>query len=483
VVRGRAGEGFTVEASDAGTFCVVGRTSAAKGRVRVHFVGTKLLDPADVELDVDAGKEAKTRALLRFDAPPESVDLDRDAFAVTATLRIDRSDTMRALAGAKREGLPLTLEDERGQRLAEAVTGGDGRARFDVKTSALGPPGAGELTVRFAGNDALAAASLTQPIARRAEARLSVAKPPAPADPDDGAAIDVTVKTARGPVDGGVVEALYGVESVGAAPVRGGSAHVVAAFPPRAGSPMHVRLRFVPASPYTKPGPEAAVDVAFAAPSPLRQIGLAVLVAALAAWVVAGWRRAPKQAAPEREQPAPPPGRAGVAVLSTAPGFSGWRGTVTDAHDGAPIPHATLRIVAPTFQGDGVLAEVEADDAGAFRLEGAPSEGARLVVESELHASHEQALPPPSVLGIALVTRRRALLDRLVRWARRQGAPFDMVPEPTPGHVRRAAARNDAAAVAEWAAKVEHAAYGPEPVGPAAEHDVRAREPNAARAE
>ena len=40
----------------------------------------------------------------------------------------------------------------------------------------------------------------------------------------------------------------------------------------------------------------------------------------------------------------------------------------------------------------------------------------------------------------ALVLRKRALLDRLVEWARRRGLPYDARPEPTPGHVRRAAA-------------------------------------------
>ena len=277
-----------------------------------------------------------------------------------------------------------------------------------------------------------------------------------------------------------MVEALHLLDSLGAAPVDHGAAHVVAAFPPRAENPMKLRLRFVPATPYYKAGPEISTEVRLAGPSPLRQIGLALVVLALAAWVVAGWRRAPKAAAVAgRDETAPPSGRAGVAVLRTEPGFSGWRGIVSDAHDAAPIPRARLRIVAPTFEGDGVIADVTADDDGNFRLEGEPVQGARLMVESEFHASYEQALPPPSVLGIALVTRRRALLERLVRWARRQGAPFDMVPEPTPGHVRRAAARNESPAIADWAANVERAAYGPEAVGAATERDVRATEPRA----
>jgi hypothetical protein len=56
------------------------------------------------------------------------------------------------------------------------------------------------------------------------------------------------------------------------------------------------------------------------------------------------------------------------------------------------------------------------------------------------------------------VLRRRALLERLVDWARRRGRPYDAKPEPTPGHVRRAAGSEFS--VARWADAVERAAYG-----------------------
>jgi hypothetical protein len=79
-----------------------------------------------------------------------------------------------------------------------------------------------------------------------------------------------------------------------------------------------------------------------------------------------------------------------------------------------------------------------------------------------------------------LVTRRRALLERLVRWARRRGAPFDSSTEPTPGHVRRVAARSSVSEVEAWATKVEDAVYGPEKVTASVEQQVRAVEPRAA---
>ena len=172
-----------------------------------------------------------------------------------------------------------------------------------------------------------------------------------------------------------------------------------------------------------------------------------------------------------------PSGRPGIEVVRAAAGQSGWRGTVLDAHDGTPVRGARLVIVAPAFQGDGVVARVTADERGEFVLEAPSRSDARLIVEADAHSRHEQALPPPSVLRVALVTRRRALLERMVRWARRHGTPFDAQPEPTPGHVRRAAARSNALDIESWARSVEQAVYGPATVDEDLESKIGAAEP------
>jgi hypothetical protein len=104
-------------------------------------------------------------------------------------------------------------------------------------------------------------------------------------------------------------------------------------------------------------------------------------------------------------------------------------------------------------------------------------EGARLEVRAPFHVDLIRALPPPGRLSIALVQRRRALLDRLVAWARRAGAPWTTPGEPTPGDVARVARRVGSGSVAGWAERLEVAAYGPEPVDEAAEQAVRAHEP------
>jgi hypothetical protein len=487
---------IVIETDERGAFCAVGRAPSSSFAIRLRFRGSRVYDPADRDVAIEPEQETALRALVRFEPPPETIDLDRESVTVTASLRVDRADALRqgggAAAATQRANLALALEDERGAHVAGAITGGDGRAHFDVKTAALAGPGEGELVARFAGNAALAKASATQPVVRRAEAHVALSHPIDRADPDEGLTLDVDVATGRGPVSGGVVEvrrtrADGAGESVGAATVdEQGHARVVAVFPAEGASLVWLGLRYVPAAPWYRAGPELRVEAKIAGPGALRQLVLAVVVVVAAAWVASGWRRAPRpRMAPGVEgSAAPPSGRAGVRVLASPGDLRGWRGKVADAHDGAPIAGARLSIVAPTFEGDGVVARATADEHGAFTLEGTyriDASDARLVVSADTHATHEQPLPPPSVLAVALVTRRRALLERLVKWARQRGAPFDGAPEPTPGHVRRAATRAGAAEVEAWAGRVEQAAYGPEPVDEAREREVRSGEPRPAR--
>jgi hypothetical protein len=494
----RGGDEVTVETDDRGGFCATGRAPAEKMILKLRFKGARLYDTAEVEVPVTAEAERLQRALLRFEPPPETIDLDREAVTVTASLRVERGELFRpSIAGsAQRANLALVLEDERHAHVAEATTGGDGRARFDVRTSNLAGPGPGELMVRFAGNAVLGKAEDARPIVRRAEAHVSLEHPIEKADPEDGVAIDLLVATARGPVSGGVVEvrralppsssAAFGAlaDSLGAGSVdEHGHARVVAAFPAAGAARVPLLIRYVPAAPWYRSGPELRVEVEVAGPGVFRQLLLAFVVIGAAVWVASGWRRAPRP----RELPgvegsaAPPSGRAGVEVLASPADLAGWRGTVVDAHDGSTVSGATLAIVAPSFAGDGTVARVTSDERGAFSLEAAYRADARLVVTSPDHTSHEQSLPPPSVLRVALVTRRRALLERLVRWARQRGAPFDGVPEPTPGHVRRAAARASAGEVEVWAGSVEQAVYGPDRVDDTREQEIRGTEPRGAR--
>lgn len=486
-----SGDEVVVDTDERGGFCVTGRAPADKLVVKLRFRGSKLHDVAEHSAPVLADQERLQRALLRFEPPPETIDLDRDTVTVTASLRVERNEVFRgsAAGSAQRANLALVLEDERHARVAEAMTGGDGRARFEVKTSTLAGPGAGELGVRFAGNAVLAKAEDIKPIVRRADARVALAHAIDRADPEDGLPIDVVVTTSRGPVSGGVIEARRATgamlgESVGAGSVDAeGRARVVATFAAAGADKVPLVLRYVPAAPWYRAGPELRVEAPIAGPGALRRIALAVVVIGAAIWVASGWRRAPRpRLLPGVEaSSAPPSGRAGVQVIASPPDLVGWRGSVVDAHDGSPIADAELTIIAPAFAGDGTVARATADERGAFVLDAAHRSDARLVVTARDHTRHEQALPPPSVLRVALVTRRRTLLERLVRWARQRGSPFDGAPEPTPGHVRRAAARAGAAEIEQWAGRIEHAAFGPDRVDEELERDLRGAEPRAVK--
>ena len=475
-------EGYALETDERGGFCLRGRGALDKeAALRVHFAGTKLYEAVQDRFAVDAIQAGLSPVILRFDPAVDAIDLERESLAVTAALRIDRSDPGRlsAAAALQREGLAVVLEDERGTKLGEAVTGGDGRARFEVKASSLDGPGQGELRARFDGSATLAKASASQSVLRRAQVTLALSHPLDPANAEDGIPIDVEVTSARGAVDGGVVEALRAGESVGAGAVQHGKARVIAAFASEREGRVPMALRYVPAAPWWRPGPELAIEVPVAGPGVWRQVALGALVLAIAGWVLGGWRRAPKPPAlaDQEAKAAPPSGRPGVRIVGPSEGAQGWRGVVIDAHEGTRIPGAELTIVVPAFDGTGVIARATTDEAGAFTIDAAYRNDARLVVHAASHSTYEQALPAPSTLGVALVTRRRAILDRLVRWSRRQGPPFEGPLEPTPGHVRRVASRAQDLDIERWASEIERAAFGPEVVDESMESELRSGEP------
>lgn len=475
------GSGWSVVTDERGQFCV--RASGlGPGRVDAEFVGNNLFEGARADTRPLPESEQRAATSIRFESVPATIDLERPSYPVSIALRVDRADAQRLfLQGhARREGLTVVLSDERGEELGRASTGGDGRARFELPSAALAGPGDGELRADFAGDPQLAASRAKVFVSRTAVATLTVPEEPAPGDPSSGIPVEVRVQTSRGPVDGGVVEAVAGAESVGSAPVVEGRAALVVSFETAATGALPVTLRYVPASPHFIAGPSIEAMIAVRGPSPVRQVVLVLAGFGLAAWIVAKWRRAPKQRSEPSAEGPPPSGRPEVLVLERPSGLRGWRGVVRDAHDDTPI-EAELTIIVPSFQGDQVITRTRSDATGNFQLEGDAPRDARLVIEATYHATHEQLLPAPSVLRVALVSRRRALLESLVGWARRRGAPFDASKEPTPGHVRRVAARSGAAEVAAWAGKLERAAYGPDPVTRELESEVAAEEPGRVR--
>jgi hypothetical protein len=476
-----------VETEADGAFCARGRAPSGASKLRLRVEATQLHDAAEIDVALAVANDRSARTMLRFEPAVDVVELDRELVLFTGWLHVDRRDaSIGEGAAIKREGLHLIVEDERGTRLGEALTAGDGRARFELPTASFEPPGAGEVRLRFDGAQGLAPAMTTHAIVRRARVSLALTHEVTTSAPEGDVTLEVLVTAARGVVSDGVVEALAAGASAGAGAVVDGRARVVATVGATRAPRIPLTLRYVPAAPWWQAGPELTVDVEVLPRSRLRPVLLAAVVLALGTWVLMGWRRAPRPASDERapQRPHLPVGEAGLAIVEAIADASAWRGVVRDAHDGAPIARATLKIITPTFQGDGVVVSAVADERGQFALEaplldGARRTDARLIVDAPEHTRFERALPAPSRLDVALITRRRALVERLVRWARRQGAPFDSAPaEPTPGHIRRAAARAQATSIEAWATQTERAAFGPLTVDEEVERTVRAAEPN-----
>jgi hypothetical protein len=418
------------------------------------------VDGADADVAFDLSRQG---LLLRFDPTPRVVSLDAPKISLEAAALVEDDGTNQV-----KPGLSLALANESGAELGRSVTDASGRARFTVDAARIGPPGRGSLRVSFEGNRETAFGVHVADIERRVKVALRV--PAAESGtleallPDDGIPLVVEVASAMGPVAEGGVEARIGDTVVGAAPVERGIARLTLTFAAQ-GSEALVRLRYVPSAPWYEPLGEATIKVPIHGPgllakAPILLAGLAVLAVFLIGRV-ASKRSKPEPAPAPSNVDEEPTGKPRLDVVRAATsGEVGWRGRVVDAHDGTPLRGATVSIERGTFEGKNILASVTSDARGAFelpRIEGLVGDE-RMAVEAPLHARLLQPLPVGGELSVALILRRRAVLGRLVGWARRRGRPFDVKPEPTPGDVRRAAIDN--VQTARWADAVERAVFG-----------------------
>lgn len=470
----RAGDAVIVTTDVTGRFCAQLAVPFERYRVSIATQGTALMDPGVAELLVDTGRRSVS---LRFDGVPRRISLDKEEHTFVGAAFIE--DDGIAVAA---QLLPLTLVVGTGTIVATENTGPSGLATFRVPSSALGAPGLGELRLTFPGDSETASASTAMSIEKRARVTLALEKPIEPTSaPEEGVALDVAVSSRAGVAPTGIVEARLGDKIIGAGPVRDGVARFVVAFalPPR-GTPT-LSLRFVPDAAWWEAPDALHVQVPVVGTPVWRKLPLALAGVLVALFIVLGrvgrvrtTPRAPKTLKSDR------PLRAGVAVLEVArDAQAGYRGRVVDAHERSPVTGARVYVEASDFRGTEIVASDFVTDQGEFKLPAVSlANRPELVVDAPLHASLRKPLPAAGVLEIALVSRKRALLDRLVEWARIRGKPFDSRPEPTPGHVLRAAVPESAPA--RWAAATEAAAFGPDPVDGRAEAEIDALKPDAA---
>ncbi len=475
---GDAQKPATLSTDESGRFCVwIGAPMGAYS-VHVEVAASEWLSRAVADYEVDL---AKRSVELRFDPEPRIVTLDADAAPLDAVATYDDAEADHGTEGP----LSLELSTEAGDVIARASTRTGGRATFAVDPHKLGPPGKGVLRVRFAGDADTMASEHVAPIERDAHVTLELAHEVAAASPEDGVPIEVMahLKSPLSNVVSGSVQARVDGVIVGAAALENGRTTLHATFVARTSNKVshaNVQLRYVADVPWLQDAGDLVVVVPLRGPSPWRQAPLALGALAVAAWLLLG--RSARRVRLDRtlvmQRPPTHEGTAGISVVHSSRSRVGkFGGKVVDAHDGSPIARARLAVAIPGFHGDSVIVSVFADEQGAFEFEltQAPPD-ADLVVEAPLHTELRQKLPGAGVLEVALVSRRRKLLERLVQWAKRRGPPFDVRPEPTPAQVRRAA-EGAMPGAAEWAGAIERAAFDKEDVDARVESDVMALEP------
>lgn len=453
----------------AGRFCATFATEATTLELRYHDP-RGFFDESTHRLVAEATRHGVE---LRFVQSVTTLDLQRETQRMEIAVR---APSPLVNPGAL---LPITLYavSARGEELltrGNCPTGASTGLVF--ASSRIETPGPVELAARFAGSDSLQPAEARIRLVATTRVRMALSRTPERADPTEGIPLDVALDSSAGPVTSGSVEARLGGQTVGIARVDRGSAHVIARFT-RRGARADLELRYLASEPWWVPGQSLAVTAELA---PRRRIGTWLWLAAimaLALWLVRGWRRpprvprAPAALAEARRAPA-----AAVVVVEADGSFHGWRGTVTDAHESTPIAGAEISLFGP-LPARAVLARTTTDAEGNFELPSAEGADSLFSASSRWHSEFTCPAPPLGRLRVDLVSRRRSLLARLVRWADGRGAVGQGRGEPTPAEVVRQARRSKHPDVAEWAGAVEQAAFGPEPVDNEMESEVLSREP------
>lgn len=474
-----------VAADGEGRYCL--RVPLEQDRFRAvvtYAPSTGLVDGVTREIVFDLSKRGVE---LRFDPAPRVVALDttRLTFEAVAVLDADAPASQAGSHGVA-TGLALVLSNEK-EELARGTTNASGRVRFVVEGQKLGAPGPGELRLSFAGDAETARAAAAEEIERHVKVAVKVPAAErgelSPAIPEDGIPLVAEVTSSAGPVGEGAVEARIGDVVVGAAPVDHGTARLLVTFTGHAGKEAALRMRYVPSAPWFEPLGEPTVRIPIRGPSvfakaPIVIAGLAVLLVFLFGRVSAQKNK------PEPKPAEPKPGdgsegKPGLELIRPATrGSSGWTGSLVDAHEGQALRGVRVWIERGTFDGRAVVASVETDAGGRFVLPsiGEAAGDETICAEGRYHARLTKALPPPGEIAIALAQRRRALLATLVSWAKRKGAPFDVRPEPTPGHIKRVASSEQD--TLKWAEAVERAAFGPGEVDARIEQEIEKLQPD-----
>ena len=470
-------DAYILETDATGGFCVRVAGEFERGKVELSFEDVRdLHEPAQLAIPIDT-----TRRTLGLAFSPQPVHLNlgqpRHVLVVDTKLKPPWG------LGGDSEAIQLELLLQEGKqpakRLATTTLQAGTRGQFDLRASQLGQPGRARLTAVFRGTESIQPAEHSIVISRTAQAELSLAEPPRSPAWAPGTIVPVAVGSVSGAVPSGSVEARVMGRTVGIAPVHAGAAMVEIRVEASRRQEVTATLHYLPDSPWWVPGAPLQTTVTTVSPASWVRWTWILLAGLVAGWTFWAWHR-PRRKTPRSSRRAPLPGKAQIEVVRPVKANSGWTGHVIDAHDGLPIEGAVLRILPPSFHESAVLQTALTGADGAFSLSPIPTpwpEGVKLQVASVEHATLEQPLPIEGEIAVHLTTRRRALLDRLMRWVAGRGKPYAELNDPTPGQVAATADLHSERGVSRWARGIEQAAYGPAPPDAKTEQSLLQGEP------
>jgi len=457
----------TLRTDSAGQVCVRLPARAATDSLVLLFRGDALHLPARAGLPREL---AGGGLQLAFDSPSLELDLDQPEQRLSLQLSGD------AAASAGWPEIVLQLEDA--GRLHPISTRAWSRAgaalSFSVDSAELGSPGPARLLAQVKGS--AQPSELAEAVAlRSATVRLERGAVTLGADTVE---LRILAQSRAGVPSSGWVDVSNDGQALASTPLVSGVASLQLPIEPTAAA--HWVARYHSDDPWWQSGEPLAIDLASpAAREPARWPWLVLLVPvgyvcvrALERPGVRKPRRSARRALPRA------PSTTARAQPELAP--SGWFGTVTDAHDGHPIAGARVTASLPSLLDEARGASTVSDGDGHFVLpalrEPIP-EGAQLLVSARLHSDFQRPLPPQGRVDVAVTSRRRALLGRLVRWARAAGPPWHRTAEPTPAEIADVALRRGEIDTARWAEGVQAAAFDQTEVDQQREAAVHAAEP------
>lgn len=460
--RGEAGAELLLSTDKSGRVCIT-VTGMAEGSVELSFQDARGYFERTQRV-VRLPEQVATSFEIGFDPPLATLSLDQAVQELGLVARARGGATPPSAAE-----LVLSLAaDGTEQELSRTALDGLGEVhRLSLVSSSFGQPGPARLVARLRSHAGEELAQASSGVMRTATVALSIDSA-LQAGVEAGSTLQIRAASALGPAPAGVVEARSRGISIAAARVQAGVATLNLPTAPGAQLGGTLTLEYVGAGAGWLSGPAIDLPVIAARPGYARYVFWIAAAALAGLAVVLGWRRPPRA----RPLPAAPPPRvrASVEVIEAFSDGSGYRGYVKDAHEGTAISPAVVSFIGPGGHRP-VLLQVRTATDGSFNVENSAFPAGTLVeVMAPFHATLTAPLPGPGVLELSLVSRRRALVERLVRWAERQGKPWIRPnTEPTPSDVARVASTEAEPDVERWARGLERLAFGATPPDGAAE--------------